>query len=114
MSTSRVKRQYHSLLGTLPGPFTQANSSDPYIQEIANAALFEIDWRSNSYSRQKILRIVSAQMQVCPLLICIVAVVYCFVYYSKIPLIHYSRYLTLEAGILQTGNLHVHYIQCAY
>jgi hypothetical protein len=79
-----VKRQ------GLPGGVTQANVSDPYIQEIASSALAEIDGRSNALYRQKVLRIVEARQQVFLLLICIIAVVYCIVYYSKIPLIRYS------------------------
>ena len=67
-----------------------ANVSDPYIQEIASSALLEIDWISNDIYRQNVIRIVEAQKQVCLLLICIVAVVYCIVYYSKIPLIQYT------------------------
>jgi hypothetical protein len=65
-----VKRQ--GLLGGI----NQADVSDPYIQEIADFALAEIDSRSNSRYRQKITRIVEAQQQVCLLLICIVSVVY--------------------------------------
>jgi hypothetical protein len=84
-----VKRLSLSLPQALPGAFPQA-VSDPYIQNIANDALIELDWRSNAYSRQKIVRIVQALQQVCFVLICIVAVVYCIVYYSKIPLIQYS------------------------
>jgi hypothetical protein len=72
-----------------------ANVSDPYIQEIASSALLEIDWRSNDSYRQTVIRIVEARKQVCLLLICIVAVVYCIFYCSKIPLIHYSWYLAL-------------------
>ena len=80
-----MKRQDFSLLGV--------DVNDNYIQGIASSALVEIDWRTNLYtkSRQKIIRIVQAQkQQVCLLLICIIAVVYCIVYYSNIPLIRYS------------------------
>jgi uncharacterized alkaline shock family protein YloU len=75
---------------SVPGGINQADVSDPYIQEIASSALAEIDGRSNANYKQKILRIVEARKQVCVLLICTVAVVYCIVYYSKIPLIRYS------------------------
>jgi hypothetical protein len=83
MPTSRVKR---SVLGGI----NQADVNDPYIQGIASSALAEIDWRSNANYKQKILRIVEARQQVCVILICTVAVVYCVVYYSKTPLIRYS------------------------
>jgi len=77
-----------------PGALTtapiEANVSDPYIQEIAISALLEIDWISNDSYRQKVIRIVEAQKQVCLLLICIVAVVYGIVYYINIPLIWYT------------------------
>lgn len=72
------------------GGINQADVNDSYIQEIASSALAEIDMRSNAHYKQKILRIVEAQKQVCLLLICTVAVIYCIVYYSKIPLIRYS------------------------
>jgi len=73
----------------LPGGITQADVNDSYIQEIASSALAEIDGRSNALYRQKVLRILDARQQVCLVLICIVVVVYCIVYYSKIPLIQY-------------------------
>ena len=98
----------------MTGGITQADVNDPYIQEIASFALAEIDGRSNALYRQKILRIVEARRQVCCILICFRAVVYCIVYYSKIPLICYSRYLALEAGIFQTGISYVCYKQWAY
>ena len=96
------------------GGIDQADVNDPYIQGIASSALAEIDGRSNAHYKQKILRIVEARQQVCLLLICTVAVVYCIVYYAKIPLIRYSRYLALEAGISQTRISYVHYIHRAY
>ena len=71
-------------LGALPGGTTQTDVNDPYIQQIASSALAEIDGRSNALYKQKVLRIVEAQQQVCLLLICIIAVVYCIVYYSNI------------------------------
>ena len=80
-----MKRQGASL-----GAITQADVNDPYIQEIASSALAEIDGRSNALYRQKVLRIVEAQQQVWLLLICILAVVFCIFYCSKIPLIQYS------------------------
>ena len=70
----------------MPGHFNQADVDDPYIQGIASAASAEIDWRSNGYYRQRLIRIVEAQKRICLLLICIVAVLYCIVYYSKIAL----------------------------
>jgi hypothetical protein len=88
-----VKRQGLLLPGALPLGTTPADVNDDYIQGIASSTLAEIDWRTNAYtkSRQKIIRIVQAQkQQVCLLLICIIAVVYCIVYYSNIPLIRYS------------------------
>jgi hypothetical protein len=48
----------------LVGAPTQANLNDPYIQEIASAALAEIDRQSNALYRQKVVRIVEAQKQV--------------------------------------------------
>lgn len=48
----------------LVGAPTQANLDDPYIQEMADAALAEVDRRSNALYRQKIVRIVAAQKQV--------------------------------------------------
>jgi hypothetical protein len=71
-----VKRQGLSVPGASLGGITQADVNDPYIQEIASSALAEIDGRSNALYRQKVLRIVEAQQQVCLLLICIIAVVY--------------------------------------
>ena len=49
---------------TLTGAPNQADVSDPYIQEIASAALAEVDRRSNALYRQKVVRIVEAQKQV--------------------------------------------------
>jgi len=48
----------------LTGAPTQADVSDPYIQDIASAALAEVDRRSNALYRQKVVRIVEAQKQV--------------------------------------------------
>jgi len=70
----------------LTGAPIQADISDPYIQEIANAALAEVDGRSNALYRQKVVRIVEAQKQVCIVLICIVTVLCSIVYYIKSPL----------------------------
>jgi hypothetical protein len=55
-----VKRQDN----VLPGAPAQANVNDSYIQEMASAALAEVDRRSNALYRQKIVRILSAQKQV--------------------------------------------------
>jgi hypothetical protein len=60
LSTNRVKKRSDALTGAP----TQADISDPYIQEIASAALTEIDRRSNALYRQKVVRIVEAQKQV--------------------------------------------------
>jgi hypothetical protein len=76
-----VKRRASSLAGAP----SAANVSDPYIQEIANHALAEIDGRSNALYRQKVVRIVEAQKQVCFVLMCIVTDVCSMVYCSKIP-----------------------------
>jgi hypothetical protein len=57
---SRVRRHTDVLVGAP----TQANLNDPYIQEIASAALAEIDRQSNALYRQKVVRIVEAQKQV--------------------------------------------------
>jgi len=62
------------------GGISQADVNDSYIQEIASFALAEIDGRSNALYRQKILKIVEAQQQVCLVLICILLVVYCSVH----------------------------------
>jgi hypothetical protein len=78
MPANRVKRHTNLLTGA---PI-QADISDPYIQEIANTALVEVDGRSNALYRQKVVRIVEAQKQVC-----IVTVVCSIVYYIKIPLV---------------------------
>jgi len=56
-----VKRRASSLTGAP----VQADINDPYIQEIANAALAEVDGRSNALYRQKVVRIVEAKKQVC-------------------------------------------------
>ena len=108
LSTSRVKRQ------PLVGAPTYVDVNKPYIQELASFALAHIDGISNHDYRMKIVRIVTAQEQVCLLLVCIIAIVCCVVYYSKIPLIRYTWYLALEAGISQTGILYVCYKQWAY
>jgi hypothetical protein len=65
LSTDRVKRRADSLVGAP----AQADVSDPYIQEIASAAVAEVDRRSNALYRQRIIRIVEAQQQVCFVLI---------------------------------------------
>jgi hypothetical protein len=59
-STDRVKRSEYSPRGAP----AQADVSDPYIQEIASAALVEVERRSNALYRQRIIRIVEAQQQV--------------------------------------------------
>ena len=74
----------------LTGAPVQADSSDPYIQEIVNAALVEVDGRSNALYRQKVVRVVEAQKQVCIVLICIVTDGFSILYYIKIPLVRYS------------------------
>jgi hypothetical protein len=51
--------------GILTGAPIQADINDPYIQEIANTALAEVDGRSNALYRQKVVRIVEARKQVC-------------------------------------------------
>ena len=56
-----MKRRASSLTGAP----VQADINDPYIQEIANAALAEVDGRSNALYRQKVVRIVEAKKQVC-------------------------------------------------
>jgi len=91
-----------------------ADFCDPFIRGIISYALGAINWRSNSFYRQRVVRVLEVQRQVCFLLICIIAVVYCIVYYSKIPSIQYTSYLALEADISQKGISDVHYIQCAY
>ena len=73
---------------SVPQTASLADCNNAFIKAVANGALTEIDLRSNSYSRQTILRIVQAQHQVCSLLICIVMFVHC---------------IALEAGISQTG-----------
>jgi hypothetical protein len=73
----------------VPGAPYPADVNDPYIQEIANAALAEIEGRSNALYRQKVVRIVEAQKQVCFILICIVTDVCSMVYNNKIPLVRY-------------------------
>jgi hypothetical protein len=60
LSTNRLKKRHDALTGA-PSP---ADIDDPYIQEIANAALAEVDRRSNALYRQKVVRIVKAQKQV--------------------------------------------------
>ena len=111
LSTNRVKRQDVSPLGEsevlVVGAPYQADVNDPYIQEIASSALAEIDGRSNAVYKQKVLRIAEARKQVWLLLICIIAVVYCIVHYSKIPWIRYSWYWALEADISQLGISYV-------
>jgi hypothetical protein len=78
----------------LTGAPVQANTTDPYIQEIANTALAEVDGRSNTLYRQKVVRIVEAQKQVCIVLICIVTDGCSIVHYIKIPLGWYSWYFS--------------------
>ena len=73
----------------LKGAPVQADISDPYIQEIANTALAEVDRRSNAHYRQKLVRIVEAQKQVCIVFICIVTDGCSIVYYIKIPSVRY-------------------------
>jgi len=55
-----MKKQSESVIGDS----TQADVNDPYIQEIASAALAEVDRRSNALYRQKVVKIVEAQKQV--------------------------------------------------
>ena len=74
----------------LTGAPAQADITDPYIQEIANTASAEVDGRSNALYRQKLVRIVEAQKQVCIVLICIVTDGCSIVYYIKIPSVRYS------------------------
>jgi len=69
LSTSRLKRQGLSPPGASLGGITQADVNNPYIQEITTSALAEIDGQSNALYRQKVLRIVEAQQQVCLLII---------------------------------------------
>ena len=57
---------------------------------IISFAVNALDQKSASSYRQKVIRIVDAQKEVCLLLIGIIAVVYCIVYYSNIPSIWYS------------------------
>ena len=83
-----MKREDHSLPQAPAATVAHIDVSDRYINFVANAALAEIDGRSDAYSRQKILRIVQAQKEVSSLLICIVTVVSC---------------IALEAGTSQTG-----------
>jgi hypothetical protein len=64
LPTNRVKRHADVLVGARGSP-AQANLDDPYIQEVARSALAEVDRRSNAAYRQKIVRIVNAQKQVC-------------------------------------------------
>ena len=66
----------------LPGGINQADVNDPYIQEMASfavGALDGINYPLISLYRKRIHRILEASQQVCSLLICIVAVVYCTV-----------------------------------
>jgi hypothetical protein len=67
-----------------PGAPAQADVSDPYIQEIASAALVELDRRSNALYKQKIVRILNAQQQVCFVLICIFILFCSIVSYIRI------------------------------
>jgi hypothetical protein len=60
LSRDQVKRHPDTLVGAP----AQADVSDPYIQEIASAAVAEVDRRSNALYRQKVVRIVEAQKQV--------------------------------------------------
>jgi len=60
LSTNRVKKSSDAMTGAP----SQADVNDPYIQEIANSALAEVDRRSNALYRQKVVRIVEAQKQV--------------------------------------------------
>jgi hypothetical protein len=77
LPTSRVRRQPDALVGAP----TQADVNDPYIQEIASAALAEVDRRSNAIYRQKVVRIVNAQKQVC-LVMFLIILVMCSITYS--------------------------------
>ncbi|PSN29667.1 hypothetical protein C0J52_23971 [Blattella germanica] len=45
------------------GGHSTANTSDPYIQEVANTALLDVDRRSNALHKQQIVRIISATKQ---------------------------------------------------
>jgi hypothetical protein len=55
-----LKKRSDALTGA-PSP---ADVNDPYIQEIAGAAVAEVDRRSNALYRQKVVRIVEAHKQV--------------------------------------------------
>ena len=71
------------------GGINEGDSNQPFIQEI-DVALAYIEDTSTYDNRLRITNILEARQQVCLLLICIVAVVYCTVYYNTIPLIQYS------------------------
>jgi hypothetical protein len=64
LSTSRKKRL------AVPGGGTTnlTDVCDPFIRGIIIYALGVMDWRSNSVCRQKVIRVVDAQYQVCFLL----------------------------------------------
>jgi len=60
LSTNRVKKRSDALTGAP----VKADVNDPYIQDIASAALAEVDRRSNALYKQKVVRILEAQTQV--------------------------------------------------
>jgi hypothetical protein len=60
ISPNQGRRHTDVLLGT---PI-EADVNDSYIRDLASIALVEIDRRSNSLNRQKVVRIVEAQKQV--------------------------------------------------
>ena len=86
LSADRVKRD--AVL--MPGAPAEADVSEPYIREIADTSLAEVDRISNSLYRQKVVRIVAAQKQVCIVLICVVTVACSIVYFIKIALVQSS------------------------
>ena len=72
------------------GAPAEADVSEPYIREVADTSLAEVDRISNSLYRQKVVRIVAAQKQVCIVLICVVTVACSIVYFIKIALVQSS------------------------
>ena len=72
------------------GGINEGDSNQTFIQEIADVALAYFEEGNTYDNRLRITSILEARQQVCLLLICIVAVVYCTVYYNTIPLIQYS------------------------
>ncbi|PNF32289.1 hypothetical protein B7P43_G16846, partial [Cryptotermes secundus] len=60
LSPNKAKKHTDVLVGAP----TEADVSDPYIQDIASTALAEVDRRSNALYKQKVVRIVEAEKQV--------------------------------------------------